>query len=314
MAFRDTYERQVRLLLRVIPLVAEETCFALKGGTAINLFVRNMPRLSVDIDLTYLPVAPRHESLTDINAAMLRIAARISKLLTGAQITRSELTPEKAIVKLIVRHDQVQIKIEVTPVLRGCVFQPERRAVSPAVEEAYGFAEMQVVSFPDLYAGKLVAALDRQHPRDLFDVRNLLSNEGIDEDLRRAFAVYLVSHNRPMAEALDPVRKRLDEEFLRGFEGMTDVPVALAELEDTREAMIVAMVGEMPEAHRQFLISFERGKPNWHLLAIPGAEHLPAVRWRQKNLASLSPDQRDQLVETLEAVLFRPKAHLAGGA
>jgi predicted nucleotidyltransferase component of viral defense system len=82
MAFRDIYERQVRLLLRVIPLVAEETCFALKGGTAINLFVRNMPRLSVDIDLTYLPVAPRHESLTDINAAMLRIAARISKVLT----------------------------------------------------------------------------------------------------------------------------------------------------------------------------------------------------------------------------------------
>ena len=110
------------LLLGVIPLVAEEACFALKGGIAINLFVRNMPRLSVDIDLTYLPVAPRHESLTDINAAMLRMAARISKVLKGAQITKSELTPEKAIVKLIVRHDQVQIKIEVTPVLRGCVF------------------------------------------------------------------------------------------------------------------------------------------------------------------------------------------------
>jgi predicted nucleotidyltransferase component of viral defense system len=314
MAFRDIYERQVRLLLRVIPLVAEETCFALKGGTAINLFVRNMPRLSVDIDLTYLPVAPRHESLTDINAAMLRIEARISKVLTGAQITKSELTPEKAIVKLIVRHDQVQIKIEVTPVLRGCVFQPEWRAVSPAVEEAYGFAEMLVVSFPDLYAGKFVAALDRQHPRDLFDVRDLLSNEGIDEDLRRAFAVYLVSHNRPMAEVLDPVRKPLDEEFLRGFEGMTDVPVALTELEDTRETMIATLVGEMPEAHRHFLISFERGEPNWQLLSISGAEHLPAVTWRQKNLASLSQDKRDQLVEALEAVLLAPKARPAGGA
>ncbi|MFN8942387.1 MAG: nucleotidyl transferase AbiEii/AbiGii toxin family protein [Acidobacteriota bacterium] len=311
MAFRDIYERQVRLLLRVIPLVAQETCFALKGGTAINLFVRNMPRLSVDIDLTYLPVAPRHESLTDINAAMLRIAARISKVLTGAQITKSELTPEKAIVKLIVRHEQVQIKIEVTPVLRGCVFQPERRAVSPAVEEAYGFAEMQVVSFPDLYAGKLVAALDRQHPRDLFDVRDLLSNEGIDEDLRRAFAVYLVSHNRPMAEVLNPVRKPLDEEFLRGFEGMTDVPITLTELEDTREAMIVALVGEMPEAHRHFLISFERGEPNWQLLVIPGAEHLPAVIWRQKNLATLTSDVRSRLVENLEAVLNAPKKQLS---
>lgn len=48
MAFRDSYERQVRLLLRVLPAVGEETNLALKGGTAINLFVRDMPRLSVD--------------------------------------------------------------------------------------------------------------------------------------------------------------------------------------------------------------------------------------------------------------------------
>jgi hypothetical protein len=46
-------------LIRVLPSIAEEACFALKGGTAINLFVRDMPRLSVDIDLTYLPVQPR---------------------------------------------------------------------------------------------------------------------------------------------------------------------------------------------------------------------------------------------------------------
>lgn len=314
MAFRDSYERQVRLLLRVIPLVGEETCFALKGGTAINLFVRNMPRLSVDIDLTYLPVAPRLESLTEINGAMLRIVARIGKALTGAQITKSELTPEKAIVKLIVRHEQVQIKIEVTPVLRGCVFPPEQRVVSPAVEEAYGFAEMQVVSFPDLYAGKLVAALDRQHPRDLFDVRDLLRNEGIDDELRSAFSVYLVSHNRPIAEVLSPIRKPLDEEYWRGFAGMTNEPVAVAELEDTREAMIATMVGEMPEAHRRFLLSFERGEPDWHLLSIPSAQNLPAVTWRQKNLISLSLEKRNQLVGALEAVLYTPKAHLAGGA
>ena len=55
MAFSDLYRRQVELLVRTIPPVAQEACFALKGGTAINLFIRNMPRLSVDIDLTYLP-------------------------------------------------------------------------------------------------------------------------------------------------------------------------------------------------------------------------------------------------------------------
>lgn len=314
MAFRDAYERQVRLLLRVIPLVAEETCFALKGGTAINLFVRNMPRLSVDIDLTYLPVASRAESLTAIHAAMLRLATRIRKVLPGVHVTQSELASEKAVVKLLVRHDQVQIKIEVTPVLRGCVFRPEPRVVSPAVEEAYGFAEMLVVSFADLYAGKLVAALDRQHPRDLFDVRDLLANEGIDDDLRRAFAVYLVSHNRPMAEILDPVRKPLDDEFSRGFAGMTDAPVAVTELEETRETMIATLVGQMPEAHRHFLVSFERGELDWPLLGLPEAQLLPAVIWRQKNLARLPQDKRDELVEALEVVLLARRTRRAGGA
>lgn len=55
----ESYRRQVSLLIKIVPLVAKETVFALKGGTAINLFLRNMPRLSVDIDLTYLPVKDR---------------------------------------------------------------------------------------------------------------------------------------------------------------------------------------------------------------------------------------------------------------
>jgi predicted nucleotidyltransferase component of viral defense system len=84
---------------------------------------------------------------------------------------------EQIVTKLIVQMPDAQIKIEVTPVLRGCVFEPQVRRVRPGVEDAFGFAEIQVVSFADLYAGKIMAALDRQHPRDLFDVRDLLANE-----------------------------------------------------------------------------------------------------------------------------------------
>ena len=177
MAFRDTYRNQVALLVRILPLVAEESCFALKGGTAINLFVRDMPRLSVDIDLTYVPVAPRAESLAAINAAMKRIVVRVQKAIPDAKITESIL--EGAITRLTVRQGGVQTKIEVTPVLRGCVYEPQALAVSDSVESAFGFAEMPVVSFADLYAGKIVAALDRQHPRDLFDVRDLLPTRGL---------------------------------------------------------------------------------------------------------------------------------------
>src|SRR5215216_4344315 len=182
MAFAEIYRRQVALLIRTLPLVAEEKCFALKGGTAINLFIRNMPRLSVDIDLTYLPVHPRPESLAEIAGAMKRISNRVKQTIPGAQINEGKL--EGALTRLLVRAEGVQTKIEVTPVLRGCVYDPQLRAVLEAVEEQFGFAEIQVVSFADLYAGKIVAALDRQHPRDLFDVRDLLANEGIDDDLR----------------------------------------------------------------------------------------------------------------------------------
>lgn len=201
------------------------------------------------------------------------------------------------------RADGVQIKIEVTPVLRGCVYEPELRSVTEAVEDEFGFAEMPVVSFADLYAGKLVAALDRQHPRDFFDVRDLLANEGIDDALRRAFIVYLISHDRPMHEVLQPRRKDISEEFVRGFNGMTEDPVTVEELIAAREASIADIVGKMPAAHRKFLISFERGAPDWALLGLPAAADLPAVKWRQLNLDKLTPEKRAALVAALEKVL-----------
>jgi predicted nucleotidyltransferase component of viral defense system len=307
MAFNDAYRLQVALLVRVLPHIATEPCFALKGGTAINLFVRDLPRLSVDIDLTYLPVEPRDQSLTAIDAAMKRIAARISAAIPKAKVTESR--GDSAVTKLIVRADGVQIKIEVTPVLRGCVFEPEVRAVSPVVEDEFGFAEIAVVSFADLYAGKIVAALDRQHPRDLFDVRDLLANEGIDDALRQAFIIYLISHGRPMSEVLAPTRKDFADEYLRGFEGMTDRPVSQDELVAAREALIETIVGQMPDDHRRFLISFEKGEPEWALLDVPGAAELPAVRWRQHNLDQLSAEKRAALVDRLRAALAERDPH-----
>jgi len=308
MPLNEMYRRQVVLLLKLLPHVAEEDCLALKGGTAINLFVRNMPRLSVDIDLTYLPVSSREESLAAIDAAMKRIVLRIRKALPRATITPMTAMPEKEVIKLLVRSGDVQVKVEVTPVLRGCVNDPELRSVSPLVEDTFGFAEIRVVSFADLYAGKLVAALDRQHPRDLFDVRDLLAEEGIDDALRRAFIVYLISHNRPMAEILAPVRKSLTQEFRRGLIGMTTRTVAIEDLEIARESLIGSIVGLMPEPHRRFLVSFERGQPDWPLLRTPTAIGLPAVCWRQRNLDLLGAEERAKLVAKLETVLFPTNA------
>ncbi len=303
MAADETYRRQVALLVQTLPFVAEETCFALKGGTAINLFVRDMPRLSVDIDLTYLPVADRAKSLAEIDATMQRIGERITGGLPGTRIQEGRLRDENTINKLAVRTRGVQVKLEVTPVLRGCVYEPELRSVSPRVEATFGFAEIQVVSFADLYAGKIVAALDRQHPRDLFDVRDLLANEGIDDELRRAFVVYIISHNRPMAEVLAPTRRDLSDEFRRGFLGMTERPVTLEELVQTREELIDNIVGQMPTKHREFLVGFEQGNPEWPLVGLVGVEELPAVRWRMENLARLTNAKRRELVAGLRSAL-----------
>ena len=302
----EIYRRQAALLVRTLPLVAAETCFALKGGTAINLFVRDMPRLSVDIDLTYVPVADRRASLKDIDAALRRIATRIKAGIRGVRVSRSALHGENCVTRLVARANDVQIKIEVTPVLRGCVYDPVTVSVSPRVEDEFGFAEIQVVSFPDLYAGKIVAALDRQHPRDLFDVRDLLANEGISDELRKAFIVYLLSHNRPMAEVLAPVRLDIAAEFDRGFEGMTENPVTLEELLQAREDLMGAIVGNMPADHRRFLITAKRGEPEWALLDVPGAKYLPAVRWRLQNLAKLDGMRRSAFLSRLGEVLGIP--------
>ncbi|MEE9356263.1 MAG: nucleotidyl transferase AbiEii/AbiGii toxin family protein [Methylococcaceae bacterium] len=211
MAFSDVYHNQVSLLMRTLPYVAEESCFALKGGTAINLFIRNLPRLSVDIDLTYLPVSARRQSLSDIDAALKRIGARIREVDNSINITESAPRSQNEITKLVVRtRDRIQIKIEVTPVLRGCVYEPVNMTVAQKTEDEFGFAEINVLSFADIYAGKIMAALDRQHPRDLFDVHQLLENEGITDELRTALIVYLISHDHSPHSLLDPVLRTED--------------------------------------------------------------------------------------------------------
>jgi hypothetical protein len=137
----NPYRPQVALLLDVLPLAATERCFALKGGTAINLFVRDLPRLSVDIDLTYLPVQDRATSLTGIGAALERMVSSIESQLKGVRVERTRT--EGQVVKLAVWRGRVRVMIEVSPVLRGCVRKPAIRGVSPAVEAQFGYIEIQ---------------------------------------------------------------------------------------------------------------------------------------------------------------------------
>ena len=175
----NPFYRQVVLLVELLPLVARESCFALKGGTAINLFIRDMPRLSVDIDLTYLPIQERDKSLADIDDALRRLGSMIEAALRGSTTVFPGRVGERA-TKFQVRRSRERVQIEVSPVLRGAVHEPTLCESSPAVTEQFGLIRMPVLHPLDVYAGKLCAALDRQHPRDFFDVRDLLAHEGID--------------------------------------------------------------------------------------------------------------------------------------
>jgi len=245
----------------------------------------------------------RSEALVEIDAAMKRIKTSALADLRGARVT--ENVHDGAVLRLLVMAEGTQVKIEVSPVLRGVVHEPFIAPVTEAVEEVFGFAETNVVSFEDLFAGKLVAALDRQHPRDLFDVRGLLTHEGLSDELREAFIIYLLSHNRPMGEVLSGRVKDLANEYRNGFEGMTEEVIAIEELIKTQHEMIKTLIGRMPDHHRAFLIGFELGEPDWSLLRISHVAELPAIRWRQRNLDKLNPDQRSDLVELLRASLER---------
>ena len=303
---RDSiYYRQVQLLVRILPLLDTEKCFALKGGTAINLFYRPLPRLSVDIDLLYLPSESREEALVNIRAALSRLSKLMRKTISGLHIQNTH--EQSDALRLILQLGDVRVKVELSPVIRGTVFPEVRMEVSEFVEKEFGYVEIQVASLPDLYAGKICAALDRQHPRDLFDVKFLLENEGFTEDLRKTFLIFLISHQRPMSELLAPHRKDIREVYAAEFAQMAEVDVPVEELEQTREDLIAIIHQTMTDDERYFLQSFKERKPQWDLLGLPNMEEvsqLPSVQWKLLNLSRMDETKHKQAAEKLKKVLF----------
>lgn len=156
---KNSFSNQVRLLVSLLPFVAKEKCFALKGGTALNLFIRDLPRLSVDIDLAYLPVQDREISLIEIDEAMKRIKAKIISVFKGAEVSQSFLPSTDKCIRLTVKNNGTQIKIEVTPVLRGSINPSVMKNISKNTEKEYGSVSMQLLSFEDLYGGKNMCSI-----------------------------------------------------------------------------------------------------------------------------------------------------------
>ncbi len=301
---RERYVGQVRLLMRLLPAIASEEVFALKGGSAINLFYRDMPRLSVDIDLTYVPIEGRAVSLQKIDAKLDRIMdsfgrsnrdVRLQRIVGGGNLET----------RIMASRGAASVKIETSPVMRGTVLPPVPMRVSDAVEEVFGFAEMPVLAFEDLFAGKLHAALDRQHPRDLYDVHLLYENEGLTDDLFRVFLVYVCASGRPPHELLAPSAIPIEELYTEKFVGMTREETALPDLEAARTRLIADFRNRLTDNTAAFLMSLHNAEPNFTLIGLPQAERLPAVQWKLLNLRRLkaeNPAKHAEQGEMLKAL------------
>lgn len=277
------YADTVRLLLAAAPEVFANDIFAMKGGTAINLFVRDMPRLSVDIDVAYRPwQISREEALAAIADEIDAIATRLAK---RGMRTRKVAAKALSDTKLLIDHQGSLVKIEVNTVFRGTVLPVERRALTTQTAEMFSAElELPVLATAELYGGKLVAALDRQHPRDLFDVWQMFASDGLSDATVECFVTYLAGHNRPTHEVLFGNDKDIADEYQNTFVGMTTEAVALDTLLESRARLRAELPQRLSDKQRQFLKGLARAEPDWTLLQCPYAADLPALRWKLDNL------------------------------
>ena len=298
------YLATARLLTEIAPVVFESGIFALKGGTAINLFLREMPRLSVDLDLVFIDHRlPRAEALGAINEALRVARDQLAKRRLKVQAVSAADMGET---KLLVQRDDLSVKIEVNTVIRGTVHPTQTMALTAAASDALmADLELPLLSPEDIYGGKLVAAMDRQHPRDLFDVMELFAHGGITPEIRRAFVVYLASHNRTLHEVLFPTPKDIRLAYEGSFAGMTTEPVTMEALLETRDRLFQELPAALDANEREFLRTLVHVEPDWALLGIAHLKELPAIRWRLQNLEKLARTNPDRLRALADALAQR---------
>lgn len=301
MLISSAYRQQVELLLDVLPIVARRKCFALKGGTALNLFIWNMPRLSVDIDLVYLPINSRDEAFEDISNNLVVIKDELEK----EQDLRVILTNNS---KLICYNKEANVKIEVNTTIRGSIFEPKVLEIVDKVQDHFGrFASISVLNKNEIYGGKICAALDRQHPRDLFDISKIIdeSNGKLDDYIKNAFIFYLLSHNRPINELLSSNINDNQDTFDSQFAGMTEEKFSYDDFIDVSKILRKQIKLLFNDDDKKFILSFKKGNPDWSLF-VKDISKYPSIKWKLENiqkLLKLNPKKGDKMFRKLEAVL-----------
>lgn len=280
------YIELVRLLIDAAPSVFEGSPFALKGGTAINLFVAEMPRLSVDLDLVFADHrVGRKEALRSIAETLAVTRDRLRRKGIEVDLIASKNGEES---KLFIRRDRNLVKVEANHVFRGTVLPVETKGMVPAASLLFASGmEVATLATPELYGSKLVAAMDRQHPRDPFDIHGLFAGDGLTSAIVDCFVCYLAGHNRPVHEVLFSRPLDITAVFENEFVGMARQQVALDELLAVRERLHSELPAALSPAHRRFLVSLVEAEPNWNVAPCPHLAEMPAIRWKLENLRRL---------------------------
>lgn len=293
------YREQVNLLLKILPEISKERKLALHGGTAINLFIREMPRLSVDADLTYVPIEDRDNSMRGISDCLSSIAVNIKRVLPSVQIEHKAKEQ-----KLLVNNNGVIVKVEVSVVNRGTIGLPEERQLCGMAQTLFdAFCVMNVVPIGQLYGGKVCAALDRQHPRDLFDVKYMLATEKFNENIKQGFLLLLHSSARSINEIIQPNLQNQQLALENQFAGMSEEVFTYEDYEATRNILIDAVQKSLTDYDKQFLLSFKNNTPDWSVYKF---SQFPAVQWKLQNLQKLkadNPRKHALLYKKLETLL-----------
>ena len=296
----SVYRQKVDLLLRLMPLVMGEGVFAVHGGSAINLFVLDVPRYSVDIDLTYIPLKPREESLLDITAHLQSIATKGARHLRGLHVVHNRAT-----CKLLCEYHGYQVKIEVNFTKRGIIGgEVLTLPLCEKAQEEFGvYCEATIVPLTLLYGGKIAAALSRQHPRDLFDVKHMQIPM---RDVREGLLFCLLGSDRPIHESIAPTLLDQREAKSNQFDGMTDMVFTYEDYEAMREKLVADVREMLTEDDKRFLVGFERCEPKWEGYEFAYFRDYPSVQWKLLNLAKLrntNPAKLMEEAEKLEKVL-----------
>jgi hypothetical protein len=258
----------------------------MKGGTALNLFVQDLPRLSVDIDVVFINhLADRDTALEEIAQEIQRIEAATAEM--GYE-TRTRKVHGGDEVKLDIFSAEAEVKVEVNFVFRGTVLPVKTRSLSEKTQALFSKnIQIPVLSPSELYGSKLVAAMDRQHPRDLFDVLKMYKSHGLTQEILDCFVVYMAGHNRPVHEVLFSNPQPMEETFKNEFVGMTSEPVNLDDLLNTQKRLMTELPQALTPSHRNFLLSLVEAQPDWSLLPFTHLQNMPAIKWKLQNLNNL---------------------------